>query len=305
MTPEGAQPPQPPPQSKPLLAALWMMVALASFSLMAVGGREISKELDTFQLMFFRGLFGLILVLIFASFTRRGFAQFRTTKFKLHVVRNLVHYVGQFGWFMAVALIPLAQVFAIEFTTPLWVALLAPLILGERLTKGRILSVLIGFAGILVVVQPWQNSLEPGAIAVVIAAIAFALSLITTKRLTGTDSPLAIVFYMSIIQAPISAVPAFFGWVTPSAETLGWLFLISFCGMSAHYSIARAFVHADAIVVVPMDFLRLPLISIVGYLVYSEGITLGVVVGGCMILLANWLNLWREARPQRPAVEPP
>ncbi len=292
-------PQQPPPQNRPMMAALWMLFAVVSFSLMAIGGREISKELDTFQLMFFRSALGLLIVVLIVVFSGTGFSRFRTKRFKRHIVRNCFHFVGQFGWFFAVALIPLAQVFAIEFTTPLWVAIFSPLLLGEKLTKGRLLAVLIGFSGILIVVQPWQGQLDPGALAVVIAAIGFCFSMIVTKQLTSTESPLVIVFYMSLIQAPMGLIPALWVWVNPSMITMFWLVVISVFGLTAHYSIARAFAYADAIVVAPMDFLRLPVILVVGLLVYGEVVGPAILIGGAIILFGNWMNLWLETRQKK------
>lgn len=287
------------PSAAPLLAAGWMVGALLSFSAMAVAGREISFELDTFQLMFYRSLIGLLVILAVAGLSPRGlgggWAQFRTRRLPLHLGRNVAHFVGQFCWFYAIALIPLAQVFAIEFTIPLWVALLAPFVLHERLTAARWAAVLVGFAGILIIVRPGAAPVSSGHVAVLIAALAFAGTIMVTKRLTPSESSLTILFYMALVQAPLGLIPSLGHLQMPTAITWGWLVVVTLCGLSAHFCMAQALRLADATLVVPMDFLRLPLIAWVGMLLYGEALDPWVFLGGLLILAANFASL-RAAR---------
>src|SRR5512145_1035635 len=143
----------PSPSRRPALrAAAWMSGALASFMAMAISGRELASELSTFQILFFRSLVGL--AVIAALLQRTGWQRIRTHAFSTHLLRNCAHFGGQYGWFTGLALIPLTEVFAIEFTMPIWTALLATLILGERMNRLRFLAVAIGFLGILVVLRP-------------------------------------------------------------------------------------------------------------------------------------------------------
>ena len=280
----------------PLRVALWMLGVLASFTSMAVSGREISRELDTFELMFYRSLLAMALILLFAAWSREGFRQLRSRRPGLQVLRNLFHFVGQFGWFYAIALIPLAQVFAIEFTTPLWIALLAPLVLGERLSRTRVLAAVLGFIGVLIVVRPGLATINPGTIAMLIGALGFAGSMMTTKRLTEYDRPVTILFYMTIVQAPIAFLPALGGLSWPTGGTWLWLFAVTLAGLAGHYCLARAFALADAVTVAPLDFLRLPLIALVGMALYAEPLDLWVFLGGGLILLGNYANLRMESR---------
>jgi len=122
----------------------------------------------------------------------------------LHLARNTTHFVGQFSWALAVTLLPFATVFALEFTTPAWVALLAALILGERMTKSRVGSVVLGFLGVMVIVRPGLSSFQPNALLVLFAAFTFAISLIVTKQLTVRVSTFAIIFWMNLIQLPMA-----------------------------------------------------------------------------------------------------
>ena len=277
-------------------AALWMIGAVVSFSTMAVAGRAVFEELDVYQLMFYRSALGLPLILVFAAFGKGGLRQFRTRRIGLHIARNLSHLVGQFGWFFALAVIPLAQLFALEFTTPLWVTALAPLLLGESLTRMRLAAMALGFMGVLVVLRPGLADVSLGSIIMLIGAVGFAGSLMATKRMTVTEKPLTIIFYMTLIQTPVGLLLAINDLHWPTPVTGLWLILVAILGFTAHFYIIRAFSLADAIVVAPIDFLRLPIIAAVGVLIYGEALELWVFVGGALVLVGNYGNLMAEHR---------
>lgn len=277
-----------------LAAALWMSGALFSFMAMAISGRELSAHLTTYQILFFRSLIGLLLIgaLVAAS----GLSQLRTRRAGSHLLRNLAHFGGQYGWFYGLAFIPLAQVIAIEFTTPIWTALLAWLLLGERLTLPRLTALVFGLGGLLLILRPGGEALHPAALAVLAGALGYALSYIQTKSLSATETPLCILFYMTLMQLPLGLIPSVLNWTTPAPATLPWLLLVAVTAMSAHYCMARAFRLADATVVVPMDFMRLPLIALVGYLFYQEMIDLPVLLGAALMLTGNLINIRAEQR---------
>lgn len=272
-----------------LRAGLWMSGALTSFMAMAIAGRELSAELTIFQILFFRSLVGFAVVA--ALLQHAGWVKVRTQSFATHLLRNFAHFGGQYGWFTGIALIPLTEVFAIEFTMPIWTALLATIILGERMNRLRAFAVVLGFAGTLVMLRPGVASVSPGALAVLAAALAYAFSHTLTKRLAGSDTPVAILFYMTAIQLPLGLLPAWSGWVWPSAGAWPWVAVVAITALSAHYCLARAFQVADATVVAPMDFLRLPLIALVGLVFYDEMPDLWVLVGAAIVCVATWLNL--------------
>ena len=150
------------PAPNALVAALWMMAAIAAFSLMAVAGRELSDTLSSFEIMLWRSIVGFVFVVVAIMASTRGFAQLKTDKLGLHGLRNVAHFFGQNCWFYALGVIPLAQVFALEFTSPIWVLLLAPVFLGEAFTKWRALAALLGFVGILLVTRTVRRGRERG-----------------------------------------------------------------------------------------------------------------------------------------------
>jgi drug/metabolite transporter (DMT)-like permease len=277
-------------------AVLWMMGSLVCFSLVAIGSRYASKELSVVEIMFWRNIVALAVLTAIVLATRRSLDLFRTEQIGRHFVRNIIHFAAQYAWLLGLTLIPLAQLFALEFTAPLWVALLAPLILKEKLTPVRLVAATLGFVGAMVVVKPASTSLSEGTIAALLAALGFAVSLIMVKQLVRRDSATTILFYMVFLQAfPSLAL----SWPTlhlPDPHILGWVVVLALSSLAAHFSLARAFALADAIVVAPLDFLRLPLIAVVGALMFAEPFDLMVLIGGGIIVAANLVNMWGERR---------
>lgn len=280
-----------------LRAALWMSGAILSLSVMAVAGRAAAYDLDTFEIMLYRSVLGLVIVLVVAGAMGR-LPEIRATKLGLHAVRNLAHFTGQNLWFYAITVIPLAQVFALEFSSPLWVLLLSPLILGERLTPPRALAGAIGFLGVLIVARPSPETLNPGVISAALSAIGFALSVILTKRLTRTETITGILFWLVAMQGVMGLIAA--GWdgdiAWPGERSALPLVLIGVGGLVAHLCLTIALSIAPATVVVPIDFVRLPAIAIVGALFYNEAIDIWVFVGAAVIFGANYFNIWLETR---------
>jgi len=277
---------------RPVQAALWMCGSISSFSAMAVAGRHVSAVHTTFEIMTFRSLVGLSIVLALAGAHRR-LGEIRTSRLKQHFFRNLFHFTGQNLWFFALAAIPLAQVFALEFTTPIWVILLSFAFLGERLTGSRIIAAMLGFFGILIVARPDFGSLEPGLITAAMSAIFFASTIIMTKALTRHEGIVSILFWLTGFQLLFGLVALFIQpeVTQPTLVTLPWLVLIGTAGLMAHYCLTTALSLAPASFVMPIDFARLPLIVVVGAVLFGESADLSILLGGGLILLANWINL--------------
>ncbi|SEA08357.1 DMT family transporter [Rubrimonas cliftonensis] len=284
------------PTARPMAAAGWMGLAIVSFAAMAVAGRELSAHYDTFEIMFYRSAIGLPIVaaLLLRLHGWRGAA---TAQPWGHVRRNVIHFTGQNLWFYGVATIPLAQLVALEFTNPIWVAMLAPLLLGETLTRWKLVAALLGFAGVLVIAQPGVAPLELGHLAALASALGFALTNIFTRGLMRRDGALCVLFWMTLSQMLMGlacALPGGVAGVTP--ETLPWVLFVGVCGLSAHMGLTRALGFAPASVVAPMEFLRLPVIAVVGLTLYGEPVELALALGAALILLGNVLNLRAQRR---------
>jgi drug/metabolite transporter (DMT)-like permease len=289
-----------PPSTDPravLRAGLWMLGAVVSFTSMAIAGRAVSLNLDTFEIMMYRSVIGIGIVLVVAG-SARTLHQIRTRQLGLHFIRNVSHFAGQNLWFYSITAIPLAQVFALEFTSPLWVIVLAPLVLGERLTKSQGIAAVVGFIGILVVTRPSPETFEIGQVTAALAAIGFAGSAVFTRRLTRTETITCILFYLTVMQAVLGLIFAGFDGdiALPTAANIPWVVIIAVAGLVAHYCLTTALSLAPATIVMPIDFARLPVIAIVGVMLYAEPLDPFVLMGAALIFGANYYNIWSTTR---------
>lgn len=292
---------------RPLAAALWMIGAIAAFTAMAIATRQIKGVHDTFEILAYRSMIGWVIVFALATALAR-LRDIRTERLPSHVVRNVFHFTGQSLWFWALTMIPLAQVFALEFTSPIWVILLSPIFLGEGLTRRKLIAAALGFVGVLIVARPDFGHVDLGVIAAAAAAFFFASTTLMTKALTRGEPILSILFWLTLMQAVFGTVAmTAFGSVTlPTLTTLPWLILIGISGITAHFSLTTALSLAPASTVVPVDFARLPIIAVVGALFYAEPIEPGLFAGAALIFLGIWITLrGGTSVPQAPHVTKP
>lgn len=285
-------------------AVTWMVGALLSFMLVAIAGRAAARGADALQIAVWRTIIGFAILVAIMTVQGISFGSLVSKKPGLQVARNLIHFTAQFSWLYALTRMTLAELTALEFTAPLWVALLAPFLLGERLSLLRLTAAVLGFIGVLIVVRPGTIPLSEGTPFGILAAVGFALSMLTTKRLLTGDSAFTILFWMQGLQILIGLSVVMSGTrlgygrglPLPDLVTFGWLAGVGVFGLTAHYSLAKAFTYADTIVVAPMDFLRLPLMVLVGVLLYAEPLDFWVLGGGIIVVLANFLNIRGERR---------
>jgi drug/metabolite transporter (DMT)-like permease len=275
-----------------LLAVSWTVGALLSFSAMAIGGRELSDTMHPLQITLWRS--SIAVVIILAVVARMGTWPRRPQSLKLHLFRSVFHYVAQVCWFIGIVLLPLANVFALEFSMPIWVALLAIIFLGERINRGKAVALALGFIGILIILQPGFGDFNPAAFFVIAAALGFASSIIYTKLIARTDSAMTLLLYMNVIQFPIGLVPALFVWTAPGWADVPWILVIGIANLTAHLSLMKALQLADATVITPIDFLRLPLIAVIGALFYDEPFDLLIMAGAAVIFFGNYYSVMRE-----------
>jgi drug/metabolite transporter (DMT)-like permease len=258
--------------------------------IMAVAGREATRELNVFQIMEVRTVLGIILLYPLIRLYG-GFATLKTSRPLAHLARNLIHYAAQLGWFLSLTLIPLGQVVSIEFTMPIWTAILAASFLGERITIWKTSAIVLGLVGVIIIVRPATGEINPGQLIAFAAAIGFGISVAMMKSLTRTESAVAIVFWMMVIQSAAGLLPSLYVWKWPSLYVWFCVILIAFSGTFSHFCLARAMLYADATIVLPMDFLRVPLTAAAGWLIYSERLDVFTVLGAALILTGNLLNL--------------
>jgi drug/metabolite transporter (DMT)-like permease len=277
----------------------WMVGALTSFSVMAVSIRELSRaNLSIFEILAIRSGVALLVLLLLLRPELRPYALPR--RMKLNFLRNTVHYASQFAWALSITMLPLAMVFALEFTMPAWTALLAVWLLHERMTPSRIGVVVFGLVGVLVILRPGIAGFNPATLLVLAAAFGYAITMITTKKLTMTETTFGIIFWMAVIQFPLSLL---------GSDTAVFLHLearhilpaigVGTAGLTSHYCLSNAFRAGDATLVVPLDFMRIPLIAVVGWALYGERLDIFVLFGALIIIGGVLWNLRAEtARPQ-------
>ena len=224
-----------------------MTGALLAFSAMAVSIRALAASLSVMEIFALRAALGLTAMALLAGINPLLRAAINLRHFGLHLIRNTVHLGATYLWTLSLLILPLATVFALEFTTPAWTLLLALPVLGERMTVSRVGAVVLGLVGVLVILRPGVETFRPASVLVLGAAIGIAITLIATKKLTRTDSSFAIIFWMNLIQAPLAfaaSQPLFVTklstWQMPAVAGIGCAGLIS------HYCLANAFRAGDA-----------------------------------------------------------
>jgi drug/metabolite transporter (DMT)-like permease len=278
-----------------------MTGSIAGFTALAIAARELQDSLATFEMMLYRSAIGFALVACAVVVMRRR-RDIRERHLDLHGLRNVIHFSGQNLWLLALTMSPLAQVFAVEFSYPIMVALTAPFFLGERLTALRIGVALLGFAGILIVARPFGGAgFSPGLLAALASAVCFAGTALVTKRLTRVESIVAILFWLTAFQTVFGLVTsALDGTLTlPAQDDLCWVLVLGVSGIAAHVGLTTALTLAPAAVVTPLDFFRLPVIAVIGTAWYAEPFDPWVLAGGGIVFFANWINIRGESRAPR------
>jgi len=281
----------------------WMSGTLLSFIVAALSVRMLSDKLTAFEMMSVRSAGGLVILFLLAVARPQLLEGLRANRLALQAARNAVHFVSQICWTIAIMVLPFATVFALEFTTPAWVALLAILFLGERMTLPRAAALALCSAGVLVILRPGMDSFQPAALLVVFGALLFAITATITKKLVETETTFSIMFWMNLMQFPLNLAgsdPMFIFRV--DASMILPLVGIAVAGLSIHYCLTNAFRYGDAMIVIPMDFLRVPLIASIGWILYGERLDAFVFTGAVLIVAGVLWNVRAEA--QRTAAQP-
>ncbi len=277
-------------------SVIWFCGTMAGFAGMAISARELFSTMSTFEILFFRSLIGIIVV--FPFIIRNRFRDLQTAKFRYHGVRALIQFSAQICWMYGILYLTLSDLTAIEFSVPVFTAILAVLFLGERMWRHKWIATLIGFGGVLVILQPEGSAFSTAGFVMLFGSFLYSASGIIVKYLTRTDTPQGIIFYMNLIQLPLGLVPAvfIFQWVTPTIADVPWIITWGLSGLAAHYTMARALKLSDITIIFPLDFLRLPLMALLGFLLYAEAISPWTALGGVIIFGANWYSVREESK---------
>lgn len=280
-----------------------MLGSVLCFGLMAITIRLASQQLHPFEIAFFRNLFGL-------AFTapliwRAGFGLLRTHSLRLYLIRCVVGLGAMLTGFWALVHLPLAQAIALSYTTPLFVTVLAVLVLGEIVRARRWTAVAIGFVGVLVILRPGVDGLQFAALVALTSSALSASAAISIKFLSRTEPPDAIVIWMVLIMTPLSLFPALPVWQWPNAESWLWVVLTGGFGTLGHMCLTRAFQIADVSALQPLNFLQLPIVAFIAWLLFAEAVDAWTAVGAGIIFASTVYIARREAKLARGAVTDP
>ena len=276
-----------------------MLVSTVLFSAMHTAIRHVSQEIPPIQAAFFRNFFGLIVFLPILMQT--GLKVFHTDRIGLHLVRAGLNVCAMFSFFTALAITPIAKVTALSFTSPLFMAVLSVLILGERMRLRRWTATILGFVGTLIILRPGIEAIDYGSMLVVGSASVWAVTMIVIKFLARTDSSLTITAYMNLLLSLMSLGPAIYVWQTPSATAWGWLVFIGVAGTLAQLLLTEALKQTEATAIMPFDFLKLVWAAALGYVFFAEVPTLYTWIGAAVIFASGFYIAWRESMLARRA----
>lgn len=278
-----------------------MAGALLSFSATAIAVRLMAHSLSLFEMLSVRNGAGLAILLGAIAIRPELRHRLRPGTPWLHLVRNATHFIGQCGWNYAITALPLATAFALEFTAPLWLAAMAVPLLGERMTLPRAGAIVLGVAGILVILRPGHETFQPAALIMLGSAVLFAGIAVCTKMLTRTVSTFTILFWMNVIQLPASLAGSSLDFLG-RLDGPGWggAAMLAVTGLTSHLCLTQAYRYGDAVVVMPLDFLRIPMIALIGWQFYGEALDPFVFAGAVLIVGGIVWNLSAEARRSRP-----
>ncbi|MEE2996818.1 MAG: DMT family transporter [Pseudomonadota bacterium] len=275
------------PQYGRLRGIALMVASTLAFSGMHTTIKHVSGDVDTFIIVFFRNLFGLIALM--PLFLRRGLTPLKTNRIGTHAFRVLINFVSMVMFFYALSITPLAEVAALTFSAPIFATVLAIFIFKEAVGLGRWLAIFIGFAGTVVILRPGFEAVNVGALLAVGAALLWGSAVMIIKDLGRTDSALTITAYMVLLLIPISLIPALFVWEWPTWGQLGWLLMVGVFGSAGHLLLNQALKEAPTNVVMPIDFVRLIWVAIFGYFLFGEIPDIFIWLGGAMIFTSG---LW-------------
>ncbi len=281
----------------PVVGVLWMTAAAISFSVSIVLVRYLSATFSTFEILLFRLIFGTAVMLPWLF--RFGLAGMRTENLRFYAGRAVLTFAASFASYYSVRLITVADSVALQFTLPIFTAILAALALGERVHRHRWIGIVFGFAGALIIVRPGFAEVNAGILIALAAALLFAGVDVMTRFLTGAGSVNQVLFYSFILQIPIVVVPAALDWVTPGPADLPWIGAFVLAAFGAQICMTKSFAAAEASLVSPALYLRMPVVALLGYIFFTELPSVWTWVGAAVLFVSTYYSTVRDTAMSR------
>lgn len=273
----------------PRLGAIFIVVSAFMFAAMGAAIKTLSDTLPSEMTVFFRNLFGLAALAPFAL--RRGLRGLRTHRWRHHVLRALAGLGSMYCFFYAIAHMHLAEAVLLSYTTPLFTPLIALFWLNEPFTRRLIAAVLVGFSGVLLILQPGAGALSWISLVGLASGLFAAVALVTVRRMTGTEPITRIVFYFGAISTVVSAVPLTWAWHTPSAHDLRLLLLVGALATLGQLALTKGYSLGPAARVGPFTYVAVVFAALWGWLLWSEVPTLLLATGALCIIAGGALAL--------------
>lgn len=293
-------------QNTTLAAILWMLLTGFCFIAVTAIVKVVGSDVPAAEAAFLRYLLGLVFLVPMLPAVRSAWESgaLDRTALWLFSLRGVVHTLGVIAWFFAMTQIPIAEVTAMNYMSPIYVTLGAAIFLGEKLAFRRIAAIIVALIGGLIILRPGFREVSPGHIAMIGTALAFAASYLVAGRMAGRVSPTVVVAMLSI-TVTLGLFPfALAVWVTPTMTQLFWLFLVAGFATAGHFTMTMAFRLAPMAVTQPVTFLQLLWSALLGFLVFNEPIDFWVVVGGVLIMASVSFIAWRELVLKRASTKP-
>lgn len=282
-------------------AVVWMLVGCTCLGIVNVAIRAVTQKMPVFEVVFFRNLTQFFLFLPLLGM--RGLAMVRTTHIRAHLARSVSGLAVMLFWFSALSMMPVAEATALSFTAPLFALIGAAVFLGERVGGARWIATATGFVGVLIITRPGLQVFGLAHGLALASSVFMATSALMVKRMTRSDSPGVIVFYMGLFMSALSLPFALAVWQTPDPLVLGDVFVIGILGTAGQLALGRAFSGAEASSLVGLDFVRLPVAALAAYLMFSETPDIWTWIGGLLIFAAAMGSPRRRRRETTPSVE--
>ncbi|WP_417513406.1 DMT family transporter [Minwuia sp.] len=283
-----------PAASSVLAIAFWMLVSAIGFAAIMVIIRELADDLPIFVLSFWRNMFA---VLLFVPWILRvGISGLKTDRLPMFTLRSLFMVASSIMLFYAAVLIPIGEATAITFTSPLFATVLAVFVLKEKIGWRRGLALATGFAGMLIILRPGVEAISPGALLAIGASVLFAYVVILGKQLSSSESPELVILLLSVINLPLSLIPALFVWESPSGDQWLWLIGLGIAANVNMYGIQRAVSVGEASLTQVFDFVRLPVSALAAWWAFSEVPDKWMWAGAAIIFAAAVYTTRRETQ---------
>lgn len=276
-----------------------MFLSSMCYALTFVTIKKLGDSFSVYQLVLFRTFLGTVVMLPWVM--RAGPSALKTRRWGIYWLRAVAVYTGNLCWFYALTHITLADATTLSFTAPLFAAVILAFWLKERLDAWRLAALLIGLGGALVIIRPGFAEIHIATVGMVYTAISYGAAMAITRALTLTENSNAVVFYMFALNLPLSLVPGVVHWTTPGGEDLVWIAAFGLLSLYSQSLMTKSFALAEAAVVMPTFYLQLPLVALLGFLMFDQLPEVWLIPGAIMIVGGSYLSVWSEARKRRRA----